>query len=429
MGTKILNKMAEVIRMPRLSDTMEEGNIIGWQKKVGDQVSPGDILAEVETDKATMDLESFQSGTLLYIGIESGSVPVDGVLAVIGEKGEAFEDLLKEAEANKPNADEEEPQNVIESASSTNLKSSAPIVKVVEPVPHLSDARIKASPLAKKLAQDAGININAVSGSGENGRIIKRDIEEFIASGGAAPAQRNTITESRPIDETVEYGDHPVSQMRKLIAKRLGESKFSAPHFYLTCEVDMGVSWEARKKMNEMAAPEKVSFNDLVVKASALALRKHPRVNASWFGDKITIHREVNVGVAVAVEDGLMVPVIRNTDQKSLLSLNKEVKALAELAKSRKLAPEQMQGNTFTISNLGMFGIEEFTAIINPPDACILAVGGIMDKAIVRDGKIVPGKIMKLTLSCDHRVVDGATGAKFLQTLTQYLEEPVRLLL
>lgn len=425
--------MAEVIRMPRLSDTMEEGNIIAWQKKVGDTVNPGDILAEVETDKATMDLESFQSGTLLYIGVESGPVPVDGVLAIIGKKGESYSDLLAEAESSLTSneADSTTPQATPALHQPEENIPATPVMQQVSEPSMVNDGRIKASPLARKLAEDNGISISLIEGSGENGRIIKKDIEDFLASGASAHSPNVFTPEQRPVSQqpAISYGDRPVTQMRKVIAKRLAESKFSAPHFYLTCEVDMGTSFEARKKMNEMAAPDKVSFNDMIVKACALALKKHPFVNSSWLGDKITVHSDVNIGVAVAVEDGLLVPVIRNTDQKSLLMINEEVKVLAELAKNRKLAPEQMQGNTFTISNLGMFGIEEFTAIINPPDACILAVGSILDKPVVKNGAVVPGKIMKLTLSCDHRVVDGATGAKFLQTVTQYLEEPVRLLL
>lgn len=424
--------MAEVIRMPRLSDTMEEGNIISWQKKVGDTVSPGDILAEVETDKATMDLESFQSGTLLYIAVDSGPIPVDGILAIIGEKGESFDELLAEAESVsnhgteiKKEATSEE--NIIKPELSSDKISLANMQG--SPESPAQDGRIKASPLAKRLAQEKGISIEMVDGSGENGRIVKKDIENYIPAGSKTANTKDSTTEQKPSLPSVSYGDKPVSQMRKIVAKRLGESKFTAPHFYLTCKVDMTNSFEARKKMNEMAAPDKISFNDLIVKTCAFALRKHPFVNSSWYGDKITVHEDINIGVAVAVEDGLLVPVIRHADQKSLLMINEEVKELAELAKNRKLAPEQMQGNTFTISNLGMFGIEEFTAIINPPDACILAVGSILDKPIVKNGTVVPGKIMKLTLSCDHRVVDGATGAKFLQTVTQYLEEPVRLLL
>lgn len=424
--------MAEIIRMPRLSDTMEEGNIVGWLKAVGDQVEPGDVLAEVETDKATMELESFQSGTLLYIGKESGAVPVDGIIAIIGAKGEDFEAQLKEAQSAAPapaSAAQEAPKEAPKTES-TPAPSAAPAVAtapVSAPTTAASDngSRVKASPLAKSLASEAGINIGAVSGSGDGGRIVKRDVEQFIASGGAQ-AQPAGGAPMLSLDNDVQYGDMPVTQMRKVIARRLGESKFTAPHFYLTVEIDMGRAIDARKDLK--ANDIRVSFNDFVVKACAMALRKHPAINSSWMGDTIRVHSDINIGVAVAVPDGLLVPVINNADQKSMTYINQEVRALAGKAKDKKLQPQEMSGNTFTISNLGMFGIEEFTAIINSPDSCILAVGSIIEKPVVKNGAIVVGNMMKVTLSCDHRVVDGATGAQFLQTLKGMLENPIRMI-
>jgi pyruvate dehydrogenase E2 component (dihydrolipoamide acetyltransferase) len=406
--------MAEIIRMPRLSDTMEEGVIIGWQKKVGDKVKPGDILAEVETDKATMELESFHEGYLLYIGIPSGPVPVDGIIAVIGDKDEAFEHLLKEAPKSTPAETPAAP------AAASEVAATSVPATTVNVESGATDQRIKASPLAKKMAEDAGLSLTQLQGSGEQGRIVRKDVEMAMSSQpkGGQPTMSYT---SGGFEEVA------VSQMRKTIARRLSESKNTAPHFYLTMEIDMDKAMEARKSINAYAE-SKISFNDLVVKAAAIALRKHPAVNSSWLGDKIRYNRDINIGVAVAVEDGLMVPVIRASDHKSLSQLNEEIRILADKAKSRKLSTEEMQGNTFTISNLGMFGIDEFTAIINPPDACILAVGGIITKPVVKDGQIVVGNTMKVTLSCDHRVVDGATGAKFLQTLRDLLEDPVRLL-
>ena len=423
--------MAEIIRMPRLSDTMEEGNIVGWLKSVGDQVEPGDILAEVETDKATMELESFQSGTLLYIGQKEGAVPVDGIIAIIGAKGEDYEAQLKEAQAGSgPSAPKEEVKEAPAATSPAPATSapakSAPTAATI-PVQAENGTRVKASPLAKSMASDAGLNITTIPGTGEGGRIIKKDVEDFIASGGAQAAP--STGSSAPmisLDNDVQYGDVPVTQMRKVIARRLGESKFTAPHFYLTVEINMDAATAARTdlKKNDI----RVSFNDFVVKASAMALKKHPSINSSWHGDKITVHPYVNIGVAVAVPDGLLVPVINNADQKSMTYINQEVRTLAGKAKDKKLQPAEMSGNTFTISNLGMFGIEEFTAIINGPDSCILAIGSIIQKPIVKDGQIVIGNMMKVTLSCDHRTVDGASGAMFLQTLKGMLENPVRML-
>jgi len=436
--------MAEVIRMPRLSDTMEEGNIVGWLKKVGDAVSPGDILAEVETDKATMELESFNEGYLLHIGVPEGPIAVEGVIAIIGEKGEDISDLLEQvkAEANAPKA--EATPEPAKSAPTPAPKAEAPKPKPAPapaatstPSPSVTTSatgneRVKISPLARKMAKDAGIDIWRLQGTGEGGRIIKRDIESAIAHGvpaassGGQAGSAPQMMQSTTIDPAI-YGDKPISQMRKVIARRLGESKFSAPHFYLTMEMNMDKMIVARKAINE-DAPVRISFNDLIIKASAAALRKHPEINASWLGDKITYHQDINIGVAVAIDEGLMVPVIRNADLKSLTAIKTEIKDLAGKAKSRKISPDEMSGNTFTISNLGMFDIDEFTAIINPPDACILAVGSIAEKPIVKDGEIVIGNIMKVTLSCDHRIVDGAKGAAFLQTLKGLLENPVKIM-
>lgn len=421
--------MAQVIRMPRLSDTMEEGVIVEWLKKEGDPVEPGDILAEVETDKATMELENYHEGYLLYIGVKEGPVPVNGILAVIGDKGEDYKEALAAAEgqvaeepgsnglgkedqpAGKAGVQHDEPDELVQQAT----------VSVVEGA---VDERIKASPLAKKMARERGINLQQVKGSGELGRIVKQDILAFEESAGPGVVAAPAISLAAP----AESKEVMVSQMRKAIARRLSESKFSAPHFYVTTEINMDEAIRSRNLLNE-SAPPKISFNDMIVKATAAALRKHPAVNSSWLGDKIRINGEVNIGVAVAVPDGLLVPVIRNTDLKSFSQINEEVKQLAELARAKKLQPEQMQGNTFTISNLGMFDVDEFTAIINPPDACILAVGSIVEKPIVRNGQIVIGNMMKVTLSSDHRVVDGATAAQFLQTFKGLLESPVRMLL
>lgn len=422
--------MAEIIRMPRLSDTMEEGNIVSWLVKEGDKVSPGDVLAEVETDKATMELESFNEGVLLYIGVKEGPVPVDGVIAVIGKAGEDYKSLLKDAEASNTPAKEEkeEKEEPKKEVKEEPKKEAAPRSAASAPAPakqefsHTND-RILASPLARSLASEKGYDLATISGSGDGGRIIKRDVENYqpttkTSTGKQAP---------RALQKDVSYGDAPVSQMRKVIAKRLSESKFGAPHFYLTVEIDMGNAMAARKQVNEH--PDiKISFNDIIMKACAVSLRKHPAINSSWHGDKITYHEEINIGVAVAVPDGLMVPVVNDTDLKSLSQINAEVKDLAGKARNKKLQPDQMQGNTFTISNLGMFDIEEFTAIINPPDACILAVGSIIQKPIVKNGEIVVGNMMKVTLSCDHRVVDGASGAAFLQTLKSMLQSPLMML-
>lgn len=437
--------MAEVIRMPRMSDTMEEGNIIGWLKEEGDEVESGDTLAEVETDKATMELDSYFDGVLLHIAVKEGPVPIDGVIAVIGEEGEDWKAAIEsagDAGGNGQSAEEEAPQKEEPKEEKQTAEVSS------DSGSDDSGKRVKASPLARSMARESGIDLSAVSGSGDGGRIVKKDIEAYLddkksapapAPAPAAPAQEKPAAPAAAKEEAPavvpfsfsgggdNYEDKPISQMRKVIARRLSESKFTAPHFYLTVEINMDKAIKIRKRLNEVA-PTKISFNDFVVKAAAYSLRQHPGINASWLDDKIRYNKDVNVGVAVAIDEGLMVPVIRYADMKTMSQINTEVKELAVRAKNRKLQPEEMQGNTFTISNLGMFGIEEFTAIINPPDACILAVGGIIQKPIVKNGEIVPGNMMKVTLSCDHRVVDGATGAQFLNTFKDILEDPIRLM-
>ncbi len=441
--------MAEVIRMPRMSDTMEEGNIVSWLKKEGEEVEAGETLAEVETDKATMELDSYFDGVLLHIAVKEGPVPIDGIIAVIGDKGEDWQKAIDEAEGQsngKSKGEEAAASPDKGPAKEAHPEAEAP--KEQAPAEAATDdKRIKASPLARSMAREAGIDLANVSGSGDGGRIVKRDVEEAMESKEAAPqvAAPSPAPAGKPAKEEAakaeepkvvpfafsaggaNYEEKPVSQMRKTIARRLSESKFTAPHFYLKREVNMDKAVQLRERLKDVA-PTKISFNDLVIKAAAAALRLHPAVNSSWQGDKIRINKDVNIGVAVAVEEGLLVPVIRYTDMKTLSQINVEVKELAGLAKKRKLQPEQMEGNTFTVSNLGMFGIEEFTGIINPPDSCILAVGSIIQKPIVKNGEITIGNMMKLTLSCDHRVVDGATGAQFLQTLTDILEDPIRLL-
>ncbi len=412
--------MAEIVRMPKLSDTMTEGVVAAWHKKIGDKVKTGDLLAEIETDKATMEFESFQDGVLLHIGVEKGKrAPVDSILAILGKEGEDISALLA-AEAAAPAAPVAAP-----SAAPAPTPAPTPVVSEVKmaPAPVVSqpvaaapvavnNGRTKASPLAKKLADEKGLPLNYIPGSGEGGRIVKRDIDAFMA--GSAQGSANAVESFYEVE---------VSQMRKVIARRLAESKFSAPHFYLTMDIDMDNAMSARKAINEQGM--KVSFNDMVVKACAMALKKHPVINSSWLGDRIRYNDHVHIGVAVAVEDGLLVPVVRHANTKSFAQIGAEVKVFAEKAKAKKLQPQDWEGNTFTISNLGMFGIEEFTAIINPPDACILAVGGIKQVPVVKNGQVVPGNVMKVTLSCDHRVVDGASGAAFLNTLKSFLEQPV----
>jgi len=421
--------MAEIVRMPKLSDTMTEGVVAEWHKKVGDNIESGELLAEIETDKATMEFESFQEGVLLHIGVQKGdTAPVDSILAILGEKGEDIGKLLEEEKSTNTKVDEKEIEKP------TEIKAVAPKDNFVQPsIPASqpasnkviannnfpsaesnSDIDVKASPLAKKLADEKGINLKFVNGTGTEGRIIKRDIDNF---------QGKSIVSGQE-----SFQDEPVSQMRKVIAQRLAESKFTAPHFYLTVSIDMDNAIQARKSINSSISPSKISFNDFVVKAVAASLIDHPKVNASWYGDFIRYNKHVHIGVAVAVDDGLLVPVVRFANEKSLTQIGEEVKLLAQKAKDKKLQPEEWEGNTFTISNLGMFGIDEFTAIINTPDACILAIGGIQQVPVVKNGEIVPGNTMKVTLSCDHRVVDGAVGSSFLNTFKNYLENPVLLL-
>ncbi|TCK83061.1 pyruvate dehydrogenase complex dihydrolipoamide acetyltransferase [Albibacterium bauzanense] len=417
-----------VITMPLLSDTMTEGVIAEWNFKVGDEIKSDDAIADVETDKATMEVTAYADGTLLYIGLEKGeAAKVNDIIAIVGPKGTDITPLLNKK--NKPSSENkaaEVKDAPKEESSSAKVESSAESAES-------DDSRVKASPLARKLAKDKGIKLSDVKGSAEGGRIVKKDIENYkpaekvaSAAPAAGAASEQTVSIPQYIGEE-RYTEKPVTQMRKTIAKRLSESLFTAPHFYLTMKIDMDSAMSARTKINEIA-PVKVSFNDLVVKAVAVALKQHPNVNSSWLGDKIRYNEHVNIGVAIAVDEGLLVPVVRFADGKSLSHISAEVKDFAQKAKAKKLQPSDWEGSTFTISNLGMFGIDEFTAIINSPDACILAVGGIQQVPVVKNGAIVPGNIMKVTLSCDHRVVDGATGAAFLQTLKNLLEEPVRLL-
>ncbi len=418
--------MAIVINMPRLSDTMTEGVVAKWHVKVGDAITEGKLLAEIETDKATMDFEAFpgQEGTLLHIGVGEGEAsPVDTILAVIGAKGEDISALLAGAPAEPAPAAAAVAVEVREAPAPAAAPAPTP-PPAATPAP-TADHRVKASPLAKSLAAEKGVDLRAVTGSGEGGRIVKRDIETAATASAATPSAAPTAAVSYP---SSGYQDTPISQMRKTIAKRLSESKFTAPHFYLTMSVDMDAAIEARQALNA-TGDHKISFNDLVVKAVAKGLKKHPAVNSAWLGDVIRTNYDVHVGVAVAVEDGLLVPVVRHADAKSLTQISAEVKDFAQRAKTKKLQPMDWEGNTFTISNLGMFGIDQFTAIVNPPDSCILAVGGIQSVPVVKNGQVVPGNIMKLTLSCDHRVVDGATGSAFLNSVKAFLESPVTMML
>ncbi|MEY4991172.1 MAG: hypothetical protein RI948_38 [Bacteroidota bacterium] len=425
--------MAEVVYMPKLSDTMTEGVVAAWTKNVGDAVKSGEVLAEIETDKATMEFESFYDGVLLHIGVETGkAAPVNSILAIIGEAGEDISSVLANAAAGAPGAAAAaaEPAPAAPSpapvAASAPAPSPAPVAAAVSaPVAVANNSdRVFASPLAKKLAAERGIDIQAVGGTGENGRIVKRDVDHYVPYTPAANAPAYTAAPAG----TVSYTDEPVSQMRKTIARRLAESKFTAPHFYLTLDIDMDAAMAIRKGLNSLDGV-KVSFNDMVIKAVAMALRKHPAVNSAWMGDFIRRNEHVNIGVAVAVEDGLLVPVVRFADGKGLTQISAEVREFAQKAKDKKLQPADWEGNTFTISNLGMFGIESFTAIVNPPDACILAIGGIKAVPVVKNGQVVPGNVMKVTLSCDHRAVDGASGAAFLQTFKTYMEQPAAMLL
>ena len=423
--------MAEIVRMPKMSDTMTEGVVVKWHKKVGDAVKSGELVAEIETDKATMEFESYSTGTLLFIGVEEGkAAPVDGILAIMGKAGEDYKELLaseqaKDAAAAAPAPAAPQP---VAPAPTPVAAAPAPAPVAVAPARPVatsstsSDDRMKASPLAKRLAEEKGIDLGMLKGSGDHGRIVKRDIEwfkpgTFVQTAAFAP---NAVT-SESFEEVT------VSQMRKTIARRLSESMFTAPHFYLTMDIDMDAVVHARESVNQVASV-KISFNDFVVKAVASALRQHPAVNSSWLGDRIRYNNHINIGIAVAVEDGLLVPVVRYADSKTLTQIATEVKSYAQKAKDKKLQPADWEGNTFTISNLGMYNIEEFTAIINPPDACILAVGGIKQVPVVKNGMVQPGNVMKVTLSCDHRVVDGVVGSKFLNTLKALLENPIVLL-
>jgi pyruvate dehydrogenase E2 component (dihydrolipoamide acetyltransferase) len=433
---------ATVIRMPLLSDTMTEGTIEKWNFKVGDKVKADDSLADVATDKATMEVVGYEEGTLLYIGVKEGEAAlVNGIIAIVGKEGTDITPLLQDG-GSAPSA-----ETKTEETENTPVKEAS-----AETTTAADDSRVKASPLARKIAKDKGINLTEVKGSAEGGRIVKKDVEAFtpaaktesssatpslkeaqeaiatsaIAKEGMAKAQ-NTIVIPEYIG-TEKFTEKPVTQMRKVIAKRLAESLFTAPHFFVTVSIDMEAAMTARTKMNEVS-PVKISFNDLVVKACAAALKQHPAINSSWLGDKIRYNEHVNIGIAVAVDEGLLVPVVRFADGKSLSRISAEVKEFAKKAKDKKLQPSDWEGSTFTISNLGMFGVDEFTAIINPPDSCILAVSGIQQVPVVKNGAVVPGNVMKVTLSADHRVVDGATAAAFLNTVKSLLEEPVRLLI
>ena len=399
-----------------MSDTMEEGTIVSWFVKVGDTVKSSEMIADVETDKATMELENFEKGEVLYLLPEGTTVPVETAIAVIGKKGEDFQDLLKEAPAA-----EAEPAKVaapVSAAAAPSAPAASSTPSASAPVASTSNnGRVFASPLAKSMAEDKGINLETVTGTGDNGRIIKKDIENYTPRAAASTAAVGVES----------YDEVPVSQMRKTIAKRLAESKFTAPHFYLTKEIKMDAVLSARKRMNEYTE-NRISINDIIIKATAVALKSHPNVNSSWLGDKIRRNHHVHIGVAVAIDDGLLVPVVRFADSKSLSQIGAEVRELAGKAKTKELQPKDWEGNTFTISNLGAFGIDEFTAIVNPPDACILAIGSSKETVIVENGEMRAGHVMKVTLSCDHRAVDGVTGANFLQTFADLLEEPVRLL-
>jgi pyruvate dehydrogenase E2 component (dihydrolipoamide acetyltransferase) len=426
--------MAEIIYMPKLSDTMTEGVVAEWTKKVGDPVSSGEVLAEIETDKATMEFESFYDGVLLHIGVEKGqTAPVNALLAIIGDAGEDVSAILaKEGSAQAieiapkevaTKSEPEKPAAAIEAPVSPSIVQESKQSVVAQPMATDNGGRVFASPLAKKLAEEKGIDLQVVSGTGEGGRIVKRDVDHYVPYEGVQKSQQTFVQVG-----TESFFDEPITQMRKTIARRLAESKFTAPHFYLTLDIDMDNAIAARKSLNSHEGV-KVSFNDMVVKSVAMALKQHPNVNSSWLGDVIRRNAHVHVGVAVAVDEGLLVPVIRFANEKGLQQIGHEVKEFAQKAKSKKLQPSDWEGNTFTISNLGMFGIEAFTAIVNPPDSCILAVGGIKQVPVVKNGQVVPGNVMKVTLSCDHRVVDGATGAAFLQSVKGYLENPVTMLL
>ena len=423
--------MEEVVLMPRLSDTMTEGVIAGWQKNVGDTVKKGEVLADIETDKATMELESYKDGILLYQGAKAGEkILVNDLLCVIGAAGTNVDAIVAAvksgagATAPAASAPATSPAPTTAPAPAAAPAAAAPAVQAV-----VNEGRIFASPLARKMAEERGIDLKYVKGTGDNGRITKFDIDGYVP---ATTSATQAVSAAAPAVQAAHQGvvsfeDQPVSQMRKTIARRLSESLFTAPHFYITMTIDMDAAVAARAKINEVA-PVKISFNDMVVKATALSLKQHPKINSSWLGDSIRTNHHVNIGIAVAVDEGLLVPVVRFADTKTLSEIGVAVKGFAQKAKDKKLQPADWEGSTFTISNLGMFGVDEFTAIINPPDACILAVGGIAQVPVVKNGQVVPGNVMKVTLSCDHRVVDGAAGAAFLQTLKSLLEEPLRML-
>jgi len=427
--------MEEVVLMPRLSDTMTEGVIAGWQKNVGDTVKKGEVLADIETDKATMELESYKDGILLYQGAKAGEkILVNDLLCVIGAAGtnvDAIVAAVKSGAGATATAASPAASNAAPAAAPSTpapVAAPAPTAPAVQVV--VNEGRIFASPLARKMAEERGIDLRYVKGTGDNGRITKFDIDGYTPASTAtvaAPASVTAASAPQVASGVVSFEDQPVSQMRKTIARRLSESLFTAPHFYITMSIDMDAAVAARAKINEVA-PVKISFNDMVVKATALSLKQHPKINSSWLGDSIRTNHHVNIGIAVAVDEGLLVPVVRFADTKTLSEIGVAVKGFAQKAKDKKLQPSDWEGSTFTISNLGMFGVDEFTAIINPPDACILAVGGIAQVPVVKNGQVVPGNVMKVTLSCDHRVVDGAAGAAFLQTLKSLLEEPLRML-
>jgi len=428
--------MAEIIRMPKMSDTMTEGVIVAWNKKVGDPVKSGDILAEVETDKATMELENYVKGTLLHIGVEQGqAVPVDAIIAIVGKEGEDISSLLSSPGPSKAFITQPEapsnPEPSLPMASKEEHQGSTD-----EHQGSTDEHRVKASPLAKKMASDLGLSLSQIQGTGDHGRIVRRDIENYQGSvvsvtppaSGLGTSMDLSAYLNRAAGQGESFKDMPLSQMRKTIARRLSESKNAAPHFYLTMEIDMDQAVEARARLNQNS-PVKISVNDLVIKAAAMALRQHPVVNSSWLGDRIRQNDHIHIGVAMALPEGLVVPVLRFADQKNLVQLASQSKDFAAKAREKKLQPQDWEGNTFTISNLGMFGIEAFTAIINPPDACIMAVGAVRECPVVRNGQLGIGQRMTVTLSCDHRVVDGATGAAFLQSFALMLRDPVSMLL
>jgi len=422
-----LSTMEEVVLMPRLSDTMTEGVIAGWHKKVGDKVTKGEVLADIETDKATMELESYKDGILLYQGAQAGEkILVNQLLCIIGQPGLAIDSIVKSVKATSAPKAEAAANPVVSAPAPVNTASTPMPVTTATAAAVVNEGRIFASPLAKKIAKDKGIDLKFVQGSGEHGRITRHDLENYKPSSNAVSNAKMAAPRNTNFVGQVSFVDTPVSQMRKVIAKRLSESLFTAPHFYLTMKINMDATIAARTVVNE-TAPVKISFNDFIVKAVALSLKQHPKVNSSWLGDVIRENHHVNIGIAVAVDEGLLVPVLRYADGLSLDDISVSVKEFAKKAKDKKLQPADWEGSTFTISNLGMFGIDQFTAIINPPDACILAVGGIAQEPVVKNGQVVPGNVMNVTLSCDHRVVDGATGSAFLQTLKSYLEEPIRM--